>query len=259
MTDHTPAAEAADQEIEAIMEQAQVFASAWAFLGGPFDNGSGLETAEREKANLRALLSKLRAPVADEPVAGQDRLLRAAATREAKDGIGALDALYDLAVKHGASKTAASGFAHVASGAFAMLEGQVHDEIRRRSLVARASAPAAGEAQPVGYIHPDTLAQLAFPMTPYREVPLYRVHRPHVEFDAKRPAGLVPIYTAPPAAPQASEAVRDALMAFDEAMSLCDDFPELQHHRDALLFAVQKARAALSAQPGAQKNGGSDA
>ncbi len=55
------------------------------------------------------------------------------------------------------------------------------------------------------------------------------------------------------AAPQAGEAVRDALMAFDEAMRLCDDFPELQHHRDALLFAVQKARAALSAQPGAQK------
>ncbi|SIT00022.1 hypothetical protein [Achromobacter sp. MFA1 R4] len=51
----------------------------------------------------------------------------------------------------------------------------------------------------------------------------------------------------------ASEAVRDALMAFDEAMKLCDDFPELQHHRDALRFAVQKARAALSAQPGAQK------
>jgi hypothetical protein len=51
------------------------------------------------------------------------------------------------------------------------------------------------------------------------------------------------------AAPQASEAVRNALMAFDEAMNLCEDFPELQHHRDALLFAVQKARAALSAQP----------
>ncbi|MDQ4678163.1 hypothetical protein, partial [Stenotrophomonas maltophilia group sp. RNC7] len=45
----------------------------------------------------------------------------------------------------------------------------------------------------------------------------------------------------------ASGALRDALMAFDEAMSLCSDFPELQHHRDALLFAVQKARAALSA------------
>ncbi|MFY4013972.1 hypothetical protein ACOTJS_19350 [Achromobacter xylosoxidans] len=62
------AAQPADQEIEAIMEQAQVFASAWAFLGGPFDNGSGLEQAEREKSNLRALLSKLRAPVADERI-----------------------------------------------------------------------------------------------------------------------------------------------------------------------------------------------
>ena len=46
---------------------------------------------------------------------------------------------------------------------------------------------------------------------------------------------------------QGGKAVRDALMAFDAAMSLCDDYPELQHHRDALLFAVQKARAALSA------------
>ncbi|EFF72937.1 hypothetical protein [Achromobacter piechaudii] len=61
MTDQNNAAQAADQEIEAIMEQAQVFASAWAFLGGPFDNGSGLEQAERERSNLRALLSKLRA------------------------------------------------------------------------------------------------------------------------------------------------------------------------------------------------------
>ncbi|KAG1541861.1 hypothetical protein G6F50_014177 [Rhizopus delemar] len=61
MTDQNNAAQAAEQDIEAIMEQAQVFASAWAFLGGPFDNGSGLEQAERERSNLRALLSKLRA------------------------------------------------------------------------------------------------------------------------------------------------------------------------------------------------------
>ncbi|HCQ48851.1 MAG TPA: hypothetical protein DIW53_19640 [Achromobacter sp.] len=71
MTDQNNAAQPADQEIEAIMEQAQVFASAWAFLGGPFDNGSGLEQAERERSNLRALLSKLRAEGvhAGEPVA----------------------------------------------------------------------------------------------------------------------------------------------------------------------------------------------
>ncbi|WP_241065467.1 hypothetical protein [Achromobacter insuavis] len=66
MSPPTKAAKAAEQEIDAIMEQAQVFASAWAFLGGPFDNGSGLEQAEREKANLRAMLSKLRTPIAGE-------------------------------------------------------------------------------------------------------------------------------------------------------------------------------------------------
>lgn len=61
-----------EQRIDAIMEQAQLFASAWSFLGGPFDNGSGMETAEREKAALRTMLSKLRAegvqavqPIAD--------------------------------------------------------------------------------------------------------------------------------------------------------------------------------------------------
>ncbi|PPA77669.1 hypothetical protein C4E15_06580 [Achromobacter spanius] len=67
------AAQAVDQEIEAIMEQAQVFASAWAFLGGPFDNGSGLEQAERERAALRALLSKLRAEGVQ---AGDERAVR---------------------------------------------------------------------------------------------------------------------------------------------------------------------------------------
>jgi len=44
------------EQIEAIMDQAQVFASAWSLLGGPFDAGNGLETAEREKAALRDLL-----------------------------------------------------------------------------------------------------------------------------------------------------------------------------------------------------------
>ncbi|WP_447988306.1 hypothetical protein [Achromobacter spanius] len=59
------AANAAEQEIDAIMKQARVFASAWAFFGGPFDQGTGKENAEREETNLRDLirdaLSKLRA------------------------------------------------------------------------------------------------------------------------------------------------------------------------------------------------------
>lgn len=69
MTNQNNAAQAVDQEFEGIMEQAQVFASAWAFFGGPFDQGDGKEQAEREEARLRDVirdaLSKLRAPVAD--------------------------------------------------------------------------------------------------------------------------------------------------------------------------------------------------
>jgi hypothetical protein len=42
--------------VEQIMEQAQVFASAWSLVGGPFDTGDGLERAEEEKERLRALL-----------------------------------------------------------------------------------------------------------------------------------------------------------------------------------------------------------
>lgn len=46
-----------DAQIDSIMEQAQVFASAWSLVGGPFDSGGMLETAEQEKAALRALLA----------------------------------------------------------------------------------------------------------------------------------------------------------------------------------------------------------
>ncbi len=45
------------ERIEAIMEQAQVYASAWSLVGGVFDSGNALETAAQEKANLRALLA----------------------------------------------------------------------------------------------------------------------------------------------------------------------------------------------------------
>ena len=41
------------KSLNSIMAQAQVFASAWSSVGGPFDNGDMLESAEREKAELR--------------------------------------------------------------------------------------------------------------------------------------------------------------------------------------------------------------
>lgn len=46
-----------DACIDEVMSQAQVFASAWSMVGGPFDFGDALETAEVEKVNLRALLA----------------------------------------------------------------------------------------------------------------------------------------------------------------------------------------------------------
>jgi ribosomal protein L12E/L44/L45/RPP1/RPP2 len=53
------AATLSPQQIEEIMEQAQVFASAWSLVGGVFDHGDALETAEQEKANMRALLATI--------------------------------------------------------------------------------------------------------------------------------------------------------------------------------------------------------
>jgi len=43
--------------IDSVMEQAQVFASAWSLVGGRFDLGNGLEDAEQAKAELRAMLA----------------------------------------------------------------------------------------------------------------------------------------------------------------------------------------------------------
>ncbi|WP_208456780.1 VRR-NUC domain-containing protein [Burkholderia gladioli] len=45
------------KRVEEIMAQAQVFASAWSLVGGRFDQGDALETAEQEKQNLRDLVS----------------------------------------------------------------------------------------------------------------------------------------------------------------------------------------------------------
>lgn len=42
--------------ISSVMDQAQVFASAWSLVGGPFDNGDALEHAEEAKEELRAML-----------------------------------------------------------------------------------------------------------------------------------------------------------------------------------------------------------
>ncbi len=43
--------------IDSVMEQAQVFASAWSLVGSRFDFGSGFEEAEQAEAELRAMLA----------------------------------------------------------------------------------------------------------------------------------------------------------------------------------------------------------
>lgn len=42
--------------IDSLMEQAQVFASAWSLVGGMFDQGNQLQVAEEEKVRLEEML-----------------------------------------------------------------------------------------------------------------------------------------------------------------------------------------------------------
>lgn len=43
---------------EKIMDEAQVFASAWSMVGGPFDSGNALDDAEAAKEALRQVVRK---------------------------------------------------------------------------------------------------------------------------------------------------------------------------------------------------------
>lgn len=45
--------------IELLMEQAQVFASAWSLIGSQFDKGNALADAEAEKKNLHDMLKEI--------------------------------------------------------------------------------------------------------------------------------------------------------------------------------------------------------
>lgn len=46
-----------EKTVKAIMEQAQVFASSWSMVGGPFAADDQLERAEEEKAELKKLIT----------------------------------------------------------------------------------------------------------------------------------------------------------------------------------------------------------
>lgn len=232
-----------------------------------------------------ALLSKLRAPVADEPTKSRPPMCRIAGVSEDVLRRGALAAVraadgytphHDEPHQTGVGEWCAPGpaaeqrqawllrFADAERGdcvyydeqearrAFAQSEGRGWNcylfEYARRA--AQASASVAGEAQLLGYVSDRTLSDLRFPFTPYRDVPVWRAHD---EFKDKRPPGLTAIYTAP----QASEAVRDAALrqALQSALAVLDRVA-LEIVLDdgipahGLVQAQKDARAALSAQTG---------
>ena len=49
-------------EAEKIMEQAQVFASAWSLVGGRFDSGNAFDEARQAKDELRQMVLEIVAP-----------------------------------------------------------------------------------------------------------------------------------------------------------------------------------------------------
>jgi hypothetical protein len=52
-----PSVERDAEWVDAVMAQAQVFASAWSLVGSRFDDGEALHTAEAMKAELRAMIA----------------------------------------------------------------------------------------------------------------------------------------------------------------------------------------------------------
>ena len=74
---------------EKIMEQAQVFASAWSVVGGPFDGGDAMEVATQEKDELRRMVAEL--------VEERDALAARLAELEGQEPVAWMNAKRDMA------------------------------------------------------------------------------------------------------------------------------------------------------------------
>lgn len=68
--DAAPQSTPAKDWIDKVMEQAQVFASAWSLVGSRFDRGGELENAEEQKRQLRAFVAG--GPVPDKKESSDD-------------------------------------------------------------------------------------------------------------------------------------------------------------------------------------------
>jgi len=66
------------ERIDAIMEQAQCFASTWSSVGGPFDRGDTLQRAEAEKVELRRLVAEALEPAESSGEAGHAAVVHCA-------------------------------------------------------------------------------------------------------------------------------------------------------------------------------------
>lgn len=66
------------ERIDAIMEQAQCFASTWSSVGGPFDRGDTLQRAEEEKVELRRLVAEAFEPAESSGVARDEAVVHCA-------------------------------------------------------------------------------------------------------------------------------------------------------------------------------------
>ncbi|RIJ00251.1 hypothetical protein DXK93_27200 [Achromobacter sp. K91] len=201
LTDHTPAAQAAMQEADRIAAADEYFAARTWIM----DTNDNRRIFEAGFDRAYALLSKLRAPVADERAAFDDNDLLALAR---DNGICATDQA-DMYSAH---------------------KGNLVDFAR----AALASAPVAGEANSTSWQDALRISEL-----PEVDEVLSNFANDSTGDNA---VGLVQAILN--AAPQVSEAVRDALWTLTEHNAL--HFGE-QHN------TVIQGRAALSAQPGAQK------
>jgi hypothetical protein len=152
----TPAAQPAPtvQEpvawIDSVMEQAQIFASAWSLVGGRFDSGNGLEDAEQAKAELRAMLITPPAqPAPVQPVAITTGMALAF-HRATSDG-----SISDAEAKE-IKRGLEAAFAHITTPPAAPVQEPVLQEIEQYRLqMAGISTAALGYWKEGDSIHPD--------------------------------------------------------------------------------------------------------
>lgn len=87
--------------LDAIMEQAQVFASTYSLVGGRFDDGAKMQQSEKEKSELRRMVGALTPPPVSQMTGSSKALLDVAAERRRQIEVEGFDDAHDDAHKKG--------------------------------------------------------------------------------------------------------------------------------------------------------------